>query len=191
VKGKEMKARCSPATYFCEFRKIPLDRKGEPFRRGFRLCGKFDCIEVTHITQSRYIAKKIYGRVPLLYKKNKVAPVPIQLLLQLAKPVDRFDPPKLCKVPECKKPHRGLGLCNAHHNHLYRYRASLGKPERIRQDNSEIDKYVLPAKGNALTAKERYCHYPECTKSYFARGLCKIHHKRWMRWRKDQHVRES
>ena len=183
--------KCKPAANFSDAWQLPVDRSGRPIRQGYKLCKRLDCVEPSHSTTSRYIAKRIYGKTPNLYKKNRVVPVTIEELQRIAKPRDRTQLPEGCEVRECKEKHRALGLCNAHHNKLYRHRAKDSVPERIKNDWSDIDQYVLPAKGNALTAKERFCHYPQCERDYFARGLCKIHHKRWLRWDKAQSVRES
>lgn len=179
------KARCIPATHFCDVRRCPTDRQGRPFKIGYRICKNFDCITSAHITQSRYIARKIYGTLPRLYRANITVPVAGEQLVKIARPVDRDRTPKECQVDGCGLPHRGLGLCNAHHNQLYRWRAQHGKPARIRQDNSDIDQYVMPPAGNDLKVKDRFCHYPRCDRDYFARGLCKTHHKRWLRWRQQ------
>lgn len=183
-------APCVSATNFSFEWKCPVDRSGNPFRVGYRICKKLDCINPAHITQSRYIAKRVYGFVPDLNKKRNAIPVSDRLLLKIAKPVDRDNAPKECQVPLCDRPHRGLHLCNAHHGQLYRYRTAQGETKRFKQDNSDIEQYMLPPKGNSLKAKERYCHYPNCSRSYFARGLCKLHHKRWLRW-KQENVRAS
>jgi hypothetical protein len=183
--------KCKPATYYSETWQLPVDRYGNPIRLGYRLCKALDCIEPSHITQSRFIAKRLYGSMPKLHRGKVAVPVSIELLMRIAKPTDKTAPPESCQVPECLMPHRGLGLCNMHHNKLYRFRAKEGRPQRIRNDWSEIQKYVQPAKGNDLKAKERFCHYPDCDREYLARGLCRLHHKRWMRWEKEQLVRKG
>lgn len=181
----DAKARCIPATYFCEYRNCPIDRTGKPFKVGYRICKNFDCIQSAHITQSRFIAKRIYGTLPDLHRRFKVIPMPAEELTKLARPVDRDNAPKNCAVQNCREPHRALGLCHQHHNQLYRHRAQMGKPKRMKRDNSDIEQYMIPVAGNHLKAKDRYCHYPECTRDYFARGLCKTHHKRWLRWKQS------
>ena len=176
-------ARCVPAYKFSDLWNQPIDRYGKPYMIGYRICKHFDCIQPKHITQSRFIAKRIYGYLPKLNRGLEVPPMTGPELLKIAKPTDKRNPPKRCQVPECQRPHRGLGLCNAHHNSLYRYRQSIGKQERIKRDNSDIEQYMIPPRGNDLRASERHCHYPNCTEGYFARGLCKTHHKRWLRWK--------
>lgn len=184
------KARCIPATYFCDYRNCPTDKNGKPYKVGYRICKNFDCIQTLHITQSRFIAKKIYGKLPKLYQAFSVIPMPADELQKIAAPVDRDRPPRLCKVRGCDRPHAALNLCNPHHNQLYRVRAQGGKPKRIKRDNSDIAQYMIPPAGNDLKAKERYCHYPQCDRDYWARGLCKTHHKRWLRW-EQENVRAS
>lgn len=179
----DINARCVPAYKFSEAWNMPVDRYGNPYKVGYRICKHADCVEPKHITQSRFIAKRIYGYLPKLNKRFTVMPVDPLELARLAKPTDKRNPPKQCVVTECDRPHRALGLCNAHHTALYRYRKSLGKCDRIMRDNSDIERYMIPAKGNELRSSERYCHYPNCTDDYFARGLCKTHHKRWLRWK--------
>lgn len=176
-------APCTAATFFCDRRMVPLTRSGKPFRVGYRICKKFDCIQPKHITRSRYIAKKVYGKLPPLYKKYKVEPLTYEELVKIAKPVDRDNAPVTCQVPGCNRKHRGLNLCNAHHGQYYRYRQERGLNNRVKRDNSDIEQYMIPPKGNDLLARERYCHYPECARPYWSRGLCKTHHKRWLRWK--------
>jgi hypothetical protein len=125
-------------------------------------------------------------QLPKLHKTSTVIPIPPDELAKIAKPVDKDNPPQVCQVPGCKNKHRGLGLCNAHHGRLYRYRLAQGKPERIKRDNSDIERFMLPVLGNDLKAKDRYCHYPECQREFFARGLCRVHHKRWLRWKEGK-----
>jgi hypothetical protein len=185
---QSLEKKCKAATNFSDAWQLPVDRYGHPIRQGYKLCKRLDCIEATHSTQSRYVAKRIYGKTPNLYRKNRVVPASIEQLESIAKPTDRTQIQEGCQVSECNQKHRALGLCNAHHNKLYRHRAKDSVPERIKNDWSDIDQYVLPAKGNALTAKERFCHYPQCERDYFARGLCKIHHKRWLRFTKGKNV---
>lgn len=186
--GLDISARCLPATRFSFDWGAPITKDGMPVQVGYRICGNLDCTQSKHITQSRYIAKKIYGYLPSLKRTFKVVPAPVELLTSLAQPVDRDKTPSKCKVPLCQRKHRALNLCNAHHNQLYRIRLQQGRTARMKRDNSDIDRYVLPPAGNELKAKDRYCHYPECDRGYFARGLCKTHHKRWLRWKQAQLV---
>lgn len=189
--GLDFEARCLPSKRYSDDWGCSLDQQGNPWRVGYRICKHSDCIQPRHITQSPYIAKKIYGYLPDLKRRFRALPAEAQLLEKLAKPVDKFNPPSRCKVPGCKRKHRALNLCNAHHAQHYRLRLEKGKPKRVKRDNSEIDQYARPAAGNALKAKDRYCHYPDCTMDYFARGLCKVHHKRWLRWKQGNVKRSS
>ena len=170
---------CRPATNFCEDRLIPLTRAGNPYRPGFRLCKNLDCMTKEHITQSRYLARKVYDKLPKLKPTRNVMPDP-KVLLKIAKPLVRGTEPELCQVKTCTNPHRATNLCLAHYNQLYRYRQAT-EFKRIRQDYSDIAQYVQPVKGSQLTMTERHCHYPECQREYFARGLCRFHNKRWLR----------
>lgn len=176
--------RCVPAQKFSELWGQPVDSNGKPYMVGYRICKRADCVEPKHVTQSRYIAKRIYGYMPKLHRGFDAAPLDGKQLMAIAAPTDKRNPPKTCKVYECNKPHRGLGLCNSHHSMLWRYRQKQGQHSRVRRDNSDIDRYIIATKGNHLSIKERYCHYPKCLDEYFARGLCRTHHKRWLRWMK-------
>ena len=184
--GLDPSARCytTDGNYSFEWG-CALDVKGRPIKMGYRICKNQDCIQPAHITQSRYIAKKVYGYLPDLKRRFKTIPVEISLLKKIAKPVDRDNPQNKCQVPDCHRPHRGLNLCNAHHGQLWRIRQAEGKTERIKRDNSDIEQYMIPPAGNDLKAKDRYCHYPECDRDYWARGLCKTHHRRWLRWKQS------
>jgi hypothetical protein len=187
--GLDASVRCRATERFSEDWNCPVDQDGKPYRIGYRICKHFDCIEPKHITQSRYIAKKIYGYVPKIHRGRKSVPVDDALLKKIARPVDKFNPPKTCQVPGCKEKHRGLHLCNRHHGQLYRLRLKDGKPKRMKRDNSDIARYIKPAVWSELTIKDRHCHYPDCDIPYFARGLCKVHHKRWLRWKAETNVR--
>jgi hypothetical protein len=184
--GLDPSVRCRSSERYSEEWQCPVDANGKPYKVGYRICKHFDCVEQRHITQSRFIAKRIYGYVPKIYKGRKSIPVATELLLKIAKPVDKFNTPATCQVPGCKEKHRGLHLCNLHHGQLYRLRSKDGKPSRIKRDNSDIRIYVMPAVWSELTIKDRFCHYPECELEYFARGLCKVHHKRWLRWKQEK-----
>lgn len=175
------KAYCLQASIFDWKRNVPLDRFGKPYRVGYRICKKFDCILPAHITQSRYIAKKVYGYLPPLYRAYSVEPMTYEELVKIAKPVDKDRAPRKCRVPGCNRAHRALNLCNAHHGQYYRYRQERGLTNRVKRDDSNLNLYVQPPAGNYLKAKDRYCHYPECDREYFARGFCKTHHHRWLR----------
>ena len=179
-------APCKPAARFSFAWQQPVDKQGKPYLRGYRICKNADCVQEQHITQSRFIAKRVYGYVPNLYRLWKVPPVTIEQLREIARPVDRYIRIEKCQVPECNEPHQALHLCSPQHNQLYRWRMSKGLKERQKRDNSDIEQYMLPPLGNDLKAKDRYCHYPECKMPYFARGLCKVHHKRWLRWKERQ-----
>lgn len=181
--GLDPQALCTEASNFSFEWNCAIDAYGKPYRVGYRICKNFDCITKAHITQSRYIAKKIYGYLPPLNKRFKVEPMTYEELKAVAKPVDKDAAPKFCRVPRCRRKHRGLGLCNAHHTQYWRYRQERGLTNRVKRDNSDIEQYMIPAAGNKLKAKDHYCHYPECDRNYFARGLCKTHHKRWLRWK--------
>lgn len=178
-------APCRRSQFYSFEWQSPIDKHGKPYAIGYRICKNFDCVEPAHITRSRFIAKRVYGYLPKLHRAFTVVPVEIEVLIRIAKPVDRYNSPKTCQVPDCDKPHRGLHLCNAHHGQLYRHRAMNGKPKRIKRDNSDIQRYMIPAQHGKLSIKERYCHYPNCDLEYCARGLCKKHYKRWLKWRLD------
>jgi len=186
--GLDASVSCRASERFSEVWNCPVDQNGNPYRIGYRICKHFDCIEPKHITQSRYIAKKIYGYVPKIHRGRKSLPVDDALIKKIASPVDKFNPPKFCQVPGCKAKHRGLHLCNLHHGQLYRLRVKDGNTQRMKRDNSDVARYVMPAVWSNLTVKDRFCHYPDCQLEYFARGLCRVHHKRWHIWKKENGI---
>lgn len=188
AREKASKRRCIPATHFCETRQIPVDRRGNPHRVGFRICKNADCIELSHITQSRFIAKEIYGTLPKLYKRNKVRPAEAHELESVAAKIDKLKPPTTCGIYDCDRAHHNMHLCKAHYMQHYKLRKQRAKSASLVPDYSDIDKHVLPVLGNKLQVKDRYCHYPKCDRAYQARGLCKMHHTRWLRWKEAVNV---
>lgn len=180
------KKRCIPATHYCEVRQIAIDRMGKPHRPGYRLCKNSDCIEVTHITQSRYLAQRVYSNLPKLYRQNKVRPANPLELHSVAEKTNKPAAKKTCGIYDCKRPNKNLNLCKAHYMQFYKFRKQQQKS--LVPDHSDINKYILPPLGNMLQIKDRHCHYPECAEPYFARGLCKMHHTRWLRWKNTQNV---
>lgn len=68
---------------------------------------------------------------------------------------------KICSVPDCGRKHKAQGLCNTHHNRLWRTGTTEPKPQVKRQ----LKAY-------------RTCDVEGCEKKHEAKGLCGMHYKR-------------
>lgn len=110
----------------------------------------------------------------------RITPIDPEELLKLALPVQRGDQLEWCSVPDCLREHYRTHLCLPHYMRLYRWRKAHGLP-RIKHDFSEVASAVQRDRGNKLSTKDRKCHVKGCDRTYQARGLCKMHHNRWLR----------
>jgi len=163
---------------------MPVDEQGNYILFGYRKCGNRECVNPEHYTRDIKQAKRINGKypTPLFHKRHDL---PGHELAKYVKPLQPGErkPDTECAVPYCIKKVRSLNLCNGHHMKYTRWRKNNGiTAKRINLDPTPVLQAVQPFYGvNHLKAKDRYCHVPECTGKYSARGLCKKHHNRYLR----------
>lgn len=168
---------------------LPINKKGEFRRFGYRLCGNNECIRKEHITQSiREVRSKGLRPKPLFYKRHDIT---FEELCKYARPMEHGQAkPEKCAVPGCKNKNRALNLCNGHHIKFTKWRRERGiKAKRINLDIRPVLEAVQPPVGaNNLKAKERYCHVKDCDMPYHGRGLCKRHLSRYEKWVKKTRI---
>lgn len=109
---------------------------------------------------------------------SKVAP---EIIHQYAKAIEQGHTPEFCGVPDCYWPYHTANLCLGHYRVWTAWRKAngIGRP---RLDHSHLIKIAQsPAPKNKMTVKDRHCHVEGCSRPYMARGLCKLHHHRYLR----------
>lgn len=111
---------------------------------------------------------------------SKTPPTDPADLLILARPVQRGEHLEQCAVADCTRDHYRTHLCLAHYMRLYRWRKAHGLP-RIKHDVADIVTAMQRDRDNTLSSKTRNCHVKGCDRKHQARGLCKMHHNRWLR----------
>lgn len=104
-----------------------------------------------------------------------------QTINTYAKPIERGHAPEFCGVPDCFWPYHTANLCLGHYRQLNTWRNLQGLG-RIKHNNADLIQIAqAPADKNKMTVKSRHCHVQGCTRPYAARGLCKLHHHRYLR----------
>lgn len=184
--GLDINAPCSGSVHFSFEWGAPLTKTGKPTRIGYRICGKQDCTNLAHITQSPYMAKKYLGYLPNLKRRYKVIPADPQDLIRVAEQSTILSRPEFCQIPTCTKPHNSLGLCKAHIGQFDKWRIANPSYKLKKFTAADIERYLQPAKGWDLSFRERYCHVPQCKGEYLARGLCNRHYDRWRHWKDNK-----
>lgn len=113
--------------------------------------------------------------------RRLVSKVDPETLNTYAKPVEQGHAPEFCGVPDCYWPYFRVNLCLGHYKQLNAWRNAQGLG-RIKADYSHLIQIAqAPAPKNKMSTKERHCHVDGCQRPYMARGLCKLHHHRYLR----------
>lgn len=158
---------------------MPIDKNGEYILFGYRRCGLLECINPEHHTLNIRQGRTLKGTRPTpLFKKRPT--ITGEQINRIAKPLLRYTEPDTCQVPNCHNKHRAANLCGSHHAIWLKWRKANGMTGRIRQDFTEVLKYVQPA-SKRVTMNNRHCHVPNCDRPFLGRGLCKMHHNRFQR----------
>ena len=107
--------------------------------------------------------------------KRTAVQTPIQIILNAARYVGDTGQPQYCNVPNCAREASTVSLCRAHYYHYHKHRTTKATP-----DYEEVHASVQPRQGLwELKPRDRYCHIENCKRKYEARGLCRLHYRRW------------
>lgn len=156
---------CKPHTgEVCMDTFAPLDKNGDLFRPGVRLCGREDCVNpehiIDHLTLEQIRPSKWHGTDREVIKR---------LLAEQPQP---------CAVKNCEKPEKALGLCATHHMSDYRRRKRDGvkRPDRIPN--------IVELMGMEVDTNE--CLVPSCDLPVHSKNLCSKHYT--TAWRRSKKV---
>lgn len=163
-RGFKSVGQCKPHTGEVNWDTMqPLDKHGELFRPGLRLCGREDCVNVEHIIQPSTLEQ---------VRPSKWQGTDKQVLKRLL--AEQPDP---CVVKDCGKPEKALGLCATHYTQDYRRRKRDNAPKKVRLP--ELTELM------GLQVDTNECLLPSCDLPVHSKNLCSKHYTTaWRRTRK-------
>lgn len=162
-RGSKQVGVCKPHSgEICWDTMRPLDKNGELFRPGLRLCGREDCVNVEHIIQASTLEQ---------VRPSKWQGTDRQVLKRLL--AEQPDP---CVVKDCGKPEKALGLCATHYTQDYRRRKREGTGKQVRIPN------IVELMGMEIDTNE--CLVPSCDLPVHSKNLCSKHYT--TAWRRSK-----
>ncbi len=163
-----------------ELTQLVIDMPARGKKKRDAICTIPDC---NNDQIARGLCDNHYTRVRDILKKqnSKISEVSDEELIQLliAKPaIKQTRKGEHCIIPDCGKPQKAVGLCNAHYNKMRRIIKKLDSSIKVNEYSEQELIWIIENNPRRHIIKHFICSIPKCNNNQQSRGMCDKHFQR-------------